>query len=142
MRKRRWKKEGQGHVKGFKFCQFMVETKEMKDKRGETKEIKEAMDCRTVGAIYGIWCKKCEKIIYVGKKQNRDIDRFIGHRADFRGDGITKPAHHFKQEGHNEEDIGVVVIEEVKGEDDMYRVTKERHWIKCLGTYNEENKIK
>ena len=34
------------------------------------------------------------------------------------------------------------VIEEVKGKDDMYRVTRERYWINCLGTYNEENKRK
>ena len=123
-------------------CEFMVETKEVIDKRGETRRIKGKMDCRTVGAIYGMWCKKCKKTIYVGKTQNRVMDRFIGHRADLRGDDCTKPAHHFKQEGHKDEDMGVMVIEEVKGKDDMYRVTRERFWINCLGTYNEENKRK
>ena len=49
---------------------------------------------------------------------------------------------HYKQEGHKEEDMGVVAIEEVKGKDDLYRVTRERFWIGCLGTYNEENKRK
>ena len=78
----------------------------------------------------------------VGKTQNRIMDRFIGHRADLRGDDCTKPAYHFKQEGHSDEDMGVIVIEEVKGRDDMYRVTRERFWINCLGTYNEENKRK
>ena len=29
--------------------------------------------------------------------------------------------------------MGVVVIEEVRGKDDMYRVTRERFWINCLG---------
>ena len=128
--------------KGCKLCAFMVETKEVKDKRGETKKIKGKMDCRTVGAVYGMWCKKCEKVVYVGKTQNRVMDRFIGHRADLRGEDNTKPAYHFKQEGHTNEDMGVVVIEEVKGKDDMYRVTRERYWINCLGTYNEENKRK
>ena len=101
-------------------CEFMVETKEVIDKRGETRRIKGKMDCRTVGAIYGMWCKKCKKTIYVGKTQNRVMDRFIGHRADLRGDDCTKPAHHFKQEGHKDEDMGVMVIEEVKGKDNMY----------------------
>ena len=120
----------------------MVETKEVKDKRGETKKIKGEMDCRTVGVIYGMWCKRCEKMVYVGKTQNRVMDRFIGHRADLRGDDSSKPAFHFKQEDHKEQDMGVVVIEEVKGKDDLYRVTRERFWINCLGTYNEENKRK
>ena len=128
--------------KGCKLCTFMVETKEVKDKRGETKKIKGEMDCRTVGVIYGMWCKRCEKMVYVGKTQNRVMDRFIGHRADLRGDDSSKPAFHFKQEDHKEQDMGVVVIEEVKGKDDLYRVTRERFWINCLGTYNEENKRK
>ena len=78
-----------------------------------------------------------------GKTQNRVVDRFIGHRADLRGEGDTKPAYHFKRmDGHAEENMGVVVIEEVKGGDDLYRVTRERYWINCLGTYNEENRRK
>ena len=122
--------------------EFMVETREVMDKRGERKKIKGMLDCRTLGAIYGMWCKKCEKIIYVGKTQNRVMDRFIGHRADLRGDDDTKAAYHFKQEGHNDADMGVMVIEEVKGKDDVYRVTRERFWINCLGTYNNKNKRK
>ena len=125
-----------------KLCKYMVEAKEVKDKRGEERRIKSKVDCRTVGAIYGIWCKKCEKVIYVGKTQNRVMDRFIGHRADLRGEDRSKPAYHFKKEGHKEDDMGVMVIEEVKGKDDLYRVTRERFWINCLGTYNEENKRK
>ena len=31
----------------------------------------------------------------------------------------TKLAYHFQQEGHTSKDMGVVVIEEVKGKDDM-----------------------
>ena len=128
--------------KGCKLCKFMVETKVVKDKKGEMRMIKNEMDCRTIGAIYGIWCKKCGKIVYVGKTQNRVMDRFIGHRADLRGDDESKPAYHFKRANHTEEDMGVVVIEEVKGKDEIYRTTRERFWINSLGTYNEENKRK
>ena len=128
--------------KGCKLCRFMEETKEVRDKRGDVKMIKNKMDCRTIGAIYGINCKRCGKIVYVGKTQNRVMDRFIGHRADLRGDDESKPAFHFKRGDHTEEDMGVVVIEEVKGKDDVYRTTRERFWINCLGTYNEENKRK
>ena len=75
-----------------------------------------------------------------GKTQNRVMDRFIGHRADMRaslrGEDESKPAYHFKR------DTGVVVFEEVKGKDDLYRVTRERFWINCLGMYDKENKRK
>ena len=70
------------------------------------------------------------------------MDRFIGHRADLRGEDKTKPAYHFKQRNHKEEDMGVMVLEEVKGKDDIYRTARERFWINSLGTYNEENKRK
>ena len=113
-----------------------------KKKEREMRKIKGKMDCRTVGAINGIWCEKCEKVVYVGKTQHRVMDRFIAYRADLKGEDRTKPAFHFRQEGHAEKDMGVMVIEEVKGKDDMYRVTRERFWINCLGTYNEENKRK
>ena len=70
------------------------------------------------------------------------MDRFIGHREDLRGEDDTKPAYHFKREGHREDDMAVVVIEEVKGKDDLYRLTRERYWMNCLGTYSEENRRK
>ena len=70
------------------------------------------------------------------------MDRFIGHRADLRGEDKSKPAYHFRKEDHTEGDMGVMVIEEVKGKDDLYRITRERFWINCLGTFNEENKRK
>ena len=128
--------------KGCKLCKYMMEVKEVKDKRGEMRKVRSDMDCRTLGAIYGMYCRRCEKVVYVGKTQNRIMDRFIGHRADLRGEDSSKPAYHFKTQDHREEDMGVVAIEEVKGKDDLYRVTRERFWINCLGTYNEENKRK
>ena len=74
----------------------MVDAEEVTDKRLIARRIKGEMNCRSVAAIYGIWCRKCGKIIWLGKTQNRVMDRFIGHRADLRGEDDTKPAYHFK----------------------------------------------
>ena len=87
-------------------------------------------------------CKKCDKVVYVGKTMNRIMDRFTSHRADLRGEDDSKPVFHFKKEGHKEEDMKVVVLEEVSGRDDMYRVTRERWWINRMGTFQGENKKK
>ena len=70
--KKKSKEGGSGPCgRGCKLCEFMVETREVMDKRGERKKIKGMLDCRTLGAIYGMWCKKCEKVVYVGKTQNQ-----------------------------------------------------------------------
>ena len=52
----------------------------------------------------------------------------------------TKPAFHFKKEGHQEADMKVVGLEYVPGKDDVYRVERERWWIRKMGTLEEENR--
>mgnify|MGYP001792592374 CR=1 FL=1 len=64
--------------KGCKLCSFMRETNVVKDKDGKDMKLTEKMDCRTVGAVYGMWCRKCAKIVYVGKTKNRIMERFNG----------------------------------------------------------------
>ena len=114
----------------------------MVDKEGKGLKVIGELDCRTAGGIYGMDCRKCGKIVYVGKTMNRIMDRFMGHRADLRGEDESKPAFHFKKDGHVEQDMRVVVLEEVAGKDDVYRVTRERWWINRMGTFQEENRKK
>ena len=128
--------------KGCKLCDFMEETSEVVDKDGRRMKIAGEMDCRTAGGIYGMLCRKCDKVVYVGKTMNRIMDRFTSHRSDLRGEDESKPVFHFKKDGHVEEDMRVVVLEEVKGKDDMYRLTRERWWINRMGTFGEENRKK
>ena len=71
-------------------CKYVVETKEVKDKSGETKKIKGKMDCRTVGAIYGMWCKQCEKIIYMGKQVILGSHMVSGTRCPAWCDQVNK----------------------------------------------------
>ena len=52
----------------------------------------------------------------------------------------SKPAHHFRRNGHKEDDMRVIVLEEVTGNDDVYRVTRERFWMNRMGMFGEENK--
>ena len=118
----------------------MEAVNQVKDKDGKEMRLESKMDCRTVGGIYGMHCKRCEKIVYVGKTKNRIMERFNGHRADMRANDESKPAYHFKREGHKEEDMAVIGLEHVPGEDDIYRITRERWWMNRMGTFEEENK--
>ena len=126
--------------KGCKLCKVMKETSKVKDKDGKELLLRGEMDCRTLGAVYGMWCRKCDKVVYVGKTMNRVMDRFNGHRADLKGTDDSKPAHHFRRNGHQEDDMEVIVLEQVSGNDDVYRVARERFWINRMGTFGEENK--
>ena len=127
-------------MKKFKLCKYMQRTDVVKDKDGKEMRIEEKMDCRTTGAVYGMYCGSCEKVVYVGKTKNKVMERFNGHRADLRAEDETKPAYHFKKDGHTEEDMGVIVLEHVPGNDDVYRVARERWWINRMGTFEGENR--
>ena len=79
-------------------------------------------------------------MVYVGKTMNKVMERFAGHRADLKSGDESKPAFHFRREGHRADDMGVVVLEEVGGKDDVYRVQRERWWMNRMGVFDEENK--
>ena len=68
------------------------------------------------------------------------MERFNGHRADLRAEDETKPAYHFKKDRHTEEDMGVIILEHVPGNDDVYQVARERWWINRMGTFEGENR--
>jgi hypothetical protein len=120
-------------------CGNMLQMEKVKDKDGKELKIRGRLDCRTVGAIYGMYCVKCEKVVYVGKAMNIVMERFNGHRADMKGTDENKPAFHFKKEGHRKEDMKVIVLEGVPGADDTYRIIRERWWINRMATFDEEN---
>ena len=76
----------------------------------------------------------------MGKTKNKISERFNGHRADMRLEDDSKPAYHFKKENHKEEDMEVIGLEYVPGEDDVYRIARERWWMNRMGTFEEENR--
>ena len=125
-----------------KLCKYMKVTGTVKDKDGKEMRIERRMDCQTVGAIYGMYCRRCKKVVYVGKTKNRIMERFNGHRADLRMEDESKPAFHFKRGEHKEEDMEVIGLEHVPGDDDIYRIARERWWMSRMGTLEEENRKK
>jgi hypothetical protein len=121
-------------------CPNMKSTKQFKDQQGKTFDIRSVMTCETIGVVYAMECGRCEKIIYVGKTSNSVRQRFYGHRSDFTHQDMDSPAGHFLKDGHRWEDLKVVCVEEVRGNDDHLRVVRERFWMKKLGVLAEENR--
>ena len=84
--------------RGCKLCSMMRKDGEVEDKNGEKIPIEGDLDCRTGGAVYGIWCKKSGKIVSVGQTKK-----------------MVKEAHHYLKSGHTMEDMRVVVLAGVVG---------------------------
>ena len=77
--------------KGCKLCEHMEDVDvEVEDQRGRRLRLRGVMGCGTVGAVYGMWCRKCRKIVYVGKTMNKVMERFAGHRADLKSGEESK----------------------------------------------------
>ena len=123
-----------------KLCKYMRETDTVQDKDGKEMKLERKMDCQTVGAIYGMHCKKCKKVVYVGKTKNKISERFNRHQADMKNGDESKPAFHFKRDGHEKEDMEVIGLEHVPGDDDVFRIARERWWMTRMGTLEEENR--
>ena len=77
--------------KDCKLCKFMQKTKEVTDKDGNKMRLEKEINCQTIGVIYGMHCRTCSKIVYVGKTKNKLRERFNGHRADLRAEDESKP---------------------------------------------------
>lgn len=130
-----------GRCGGCKLCPNMKMTQTFRDQEGRTFDIRTVMTCESVGVVYGMECKKCQKIVYVGKTCNSLRERFYGHRSDFTRKDMEAPISHFMKEGHaGWEDMNIIGIEQVRGKDDTLRIVRERFWMKKLGVLGEENR--
>jgi hypothetical protein len=88
------RKEGLGTgpcLRGCALCKDMRRTDKVKDKDGKELKIRGTMNCQTVEVIYGMFCEKCRKVVYVGKTINKLRDRFYGHKQDMKGNDEDKP---------------------------------------------------
>ena len=111
------------------------------DKQGNTIKLRNDINCKTRGVIYGMWCDKCDKIIYVGETKNSVRDRFYQHRHDFTINKKDTPAAHFRIEGHDGwTNLKIIGLERVSTRNIGYRLVRERYWMRKMGTINEENR--
>ena len=126
--------------RGCKLCGMMRKVGEVEDKNGEKIPIEGDLDCRTKGAVYGIWCDKCVKIVYVGQTKRMVMKRLRDHLHCLKKEDESKPTYHFHRPGHTTEDMGVLVLEGVGEKDEAHRLERKRWWIERLGILEEEKR--
>ena len=136
--KRIFEKEDKGTCQCKKKCiicrHFKTGTKH-KSIDGKIYTFSDHIDCKTYNVIYGIFCKKCDAIIYVGETGCTIYERFQNHLSAIKREKDEPVATHFNDR-HSIEDFSIVGIERIKKKDIHYRKVRESFWIEKLGTIN------
>ena len=118
-------------------CKHLIETDTFFGTDGKEYKIKGQINCKTVGIIYSIFCKKCQKVNYVGQTGDTFYQRMLLDFSMIRTKKTETVAKHFYTEGHSLEDFSVTGIEKVYG-DETYRKVRESFWIKKLRTLSPD----
>jgi hypothetical protein len=95
---------------------------------------KNELGCSTHNVVYGIGCRTCRKVVYVGETSRTVKDRIKEHEADVRLKRKKPVADHFNGKNHDIEDMTVTVLEKIMDKGKYYRQMKELEWIKKLET--------
>ena len=96
---------------------------------GHIHQVRATATCKTRNVIYLIECKCC-RLQYVGETKNPLHVRLNGHRNDIKHHNIEKPvAAHFCSPNHTLSDLTIMVLEQMRSQDDLLRKRRESFWI-------------
>ena len=82
--------------------------------------------------LYGIHCKICQHIVYVGKTGSTINERFQNNLSCIRRKNTEPIAQHFMQETHKIGDLRIVGIEKIKQMAINMCKIRESFWIAKL----------
>ena len=100
----------------------------------EIKKIQKEVNCHTTNVVYGIKCRKCNKIVYVGETERTVAERIKEHLADVRHGREKAVSFHFNSADHEIDDLNLIIIEKCREISRFYRKTREVYWIETLNT--------
>ena len=117
-------------------CPYIKEAKSLKINKSEWK-INQTLDCNVSNCIYLVQCKKeaC-KMNYVGETKRIMKFRFAEHRGYVNNCDESQPTgQHFNSQGHSIADMSVLILEQVRSSDPLYRKEREKYFIRKFNTY-------
>ena len=117
-----------------KICSIMMKEVNIEEKTvGRVK-----IGCKTANVVYGVYCVKCKRVVYVGETGTSLYSRVQNHLSSIRCNRLELPvARHFSVDCHDVRDMRVVGLERVWRSDVFYRRQREMRWIQLLGTDSE-----
>ena len=116
----------------------MKPAKEIKVKENEKWMINKKLNCETYNCIYLIECQieNC-KARYIGQTKRKFKYRLVDHRGYIQNKVLSTPTGgHFNLPGHSLADMRAVILEQVKYNEDIYRIEREKYLINKLNTFH------
>ena len=117
-------------------CKYVKEGPSFHNNDGSsTFNTKGRIACTTSNLVYGIFCRKCKKVLYVGETMQTLYQRHQQNLSRIRtGQQLDDLINHFRaSNNHSLEDYKVFGVEKIS-KNDAYRKTREKFWISKLGT--------
>ena len=119
-------------------CPYIKEDKVVK--YGENKKwiLNRNLTCANSNIIYMIECQKenCKEPRYIGESGRPLRYRLAEHRGYIVNHMTDKPTGaHFTSPGHSLSDMKIIILEQVKIQDTLYRKEREKYFIHKLNTY-------
>ena len=97
-------------------------------------KIQKEVICQTTNVVYGIKCRKCNEIVYVGETERTVAERIKEHLADVRHRREKAVSFHFKliilfnSADHEIGDLNLIIKEECRENSRFYRKAREVYW--------------
>ena len=102
----------------------MIKTEVFHGTDGNEYRIKGNNNCKTQSVIYSLFCKKCDKTIYVGQTGRTLYERMMVNLSNIRNNKNDAVSEHFNRDDHVLDDYQLVATEKTYG-DEISRLTKE-----------------
>ena len=128
-----------GERKEEKACRCKICSIMMTEVETEGKMVgRGTIGCKTGNVVYGVFCVRCKRVVYVGETGTSLYSRIQNHLSSIRCNRLELPvARHFSDQGHDVNDMRIVGLERVWRSDVFYRRQREMRWIHLLGTDGE-----
>ena len=103
---------------------------------GGTIHYDKTIGCKSSNLVYGIWCVKCSRVVYVGQTGDTIHKRVQNHLSSIRcgREGRIPVNKHFTEGEHSGDDFRIVGLERTWGNSEDRRKFREMRWVGLLGT--------
>ena len=98
-------------------CPFVRNIYSLTNFEGKSFNIKNYINCKTANIVYAIFCKNCDKFVYVGETGDTLYQRHLLNLSLIRRQKADPVALHFNSDGHSVDDFEIVALEKICGND-------------------------
>ena len=115
-------------------CQYMYESEDQTVKEADNMRFLDIVNCKSTNVVYGIVCKECDKVVYVGETGNTIYERFQNHISSIKRKKDEPISRHFNGNNHNLGNMKILGLEALRHFDIHQRKIRESFWIQKLQT--------